>query len=114
MAVQCSLVNLILAYATRLDENLEMAATGRARLVNTSVLMDRALMLQRRAEALLVRASHPFTKDQVSLVALAARDAQTWLVEAASNSVRLRDVQASLEMQARKLDDLEDLLREHS
>ena len=91
-----------------------MAGTSRAPVANTSLLLDRALALQRRADALLPRAPHPFTKDQVSLVSLAARDAQTWLVDAAGDCARLRDIDASLEALARKLDDLEGLLRERS
>ena len=114
VTLQCSAAKLILADVSRLDQNLGMAGTGRAPVANTSLLMDRALALQRRADALLVRAKHPFTKDQIALVALAAADAQTWLVDAASDLVRLRDIDASLEVQARKLDDLESLLREHS
>src|SRR5690349_850570 len=57
---QCGPANLILADVSRLDQNLGMAGTGRAPVANTSLLMDRALALQRRADALLVRAKHPF------------------------------------------------------
>jgi hypothetical protein len=65
-----------------------------------------------RREGLGNRATHPFTKDQIALVALAARDARAWLEEpgAVADPERLPSVEESLLAQTKKLDDLERLL----
>lgn len=80
-----------------------------------SNLLARAETIRARADRLAATASHPFTKDQLTLVAIAARDAHAWLVEplVAASPDRARSVEASLEMQGKRLDDLENLLRVH-
>jgi hypothetical protein len=72
------------------------------------LLMARATELQHRANALALSANVPTTRDQITLVALAAADVQTWLVELGNTEVeRLNDVARSLDAHARRLDDLE-------
>lgn len=80
-----------------------------------SQLLTRAETIRERADRLAAAATHPFTKDQLTLVAVAARDARAWLVEplAVPSTDRVRSVEASLEMQGKRLDDLENLLRVH-
>ena len=80
-----------------------------------SILLARAVGLRRRADALASLAVHPFTKDQVAVVAVAARDAQAWLAEPDGplEAGRLRSVSESLDVQAKRLDELEDLIRMH-
>lgn len=58
---------------------------------------------------------HPFTSDQIALIALAARNAQSWLEEpnAGGDPERLSLVAADLDIQATRLEALEDLLRLH-
>jgi anti-sigma regulatory factor (Ser/Thr protein kinase) len=89
-----------------------MAGSGRATAVTESSLAATASALQRRADELLDRArAISFTRDQIALVALAASDAITWLVEAGTDGDRLREIETSLTAQSAKLDELEDLFR---
>lgn len=82
---------------------------------NRSILLARAVGLRRRADALACLPAHPFTKDQIALVALAARDAQAWLggPDAIDDADRLPFVSESLDVQGKRLDELEDLVRTH-
>jgi hypothetical protein len=80
-----------------------------------SRLIARANTIWLRADRLAAAATHPFTKDQLALVALAARDARAWLAEPGVVVCpdRARSVEASLEAQGKRLDELEELLRVH-
>jgi hypothetical protein len=77
-----------------------------------SSLHERAVSLQRRAELLAAQPAHPFTHDQIALVALAARDARAWLQESGilADPSRLPCVEETLLAQEKRLDDLESLL----
>jgi hypothetical protein len=86
-----------------------------ANAAQDSNLLARAHTIWSRADRLAGAATHPFTRDQLALVALAARDAQAWIVEPTDAVCpdRVRSVEASLEAQSKRLDELEDLLRVH-
>jgi hypothetical protein len=79
---------------------------------NASILQARGVGIRKRAEGLALRAEHPFTKDQIATVDAAARDALAWLQEPSFDNLneRLKAIDQSLQVQAKRLDDLEDLL----
>ena len=81
---------------------------------NASILQARGVGLRERAEGLAEQAAHPFTKDQIGMVATAARDALAWLQDPTADDIRerLKAIDESLQAQARRLDELEDLLRD--
>ena len=76
-------------------------------------LLDQAESLARRAEKLGTRAQHPFTRDQIGLIGLAARDAVHWVVESGTVADRLAVIAETLRTVGRRLDELEDLLDTH-
>jgi hypothetical protein len=79
---------------------------------DSSILQARAASLQRRAENLAGRPGHPFTHDQIALVALAAREARGWIQESQvlADPSRLPCVEETLLAQEERLDGLESLL----
>ena len=80
---------------------------------NPSILLAQGVGLRKRAEGLAVRAEHPFTRDQIELISLAARDAMDWLrdPEASRRPGHLESIVESLRVLAERLDQIEDLLR---
>ena len=79
-----------------------------------SILQARGVGIRNRVKILAMQAIDPVTKDQIALVATAVRDAMAWLHEPTPKHVRDRLVliDASLQAQAKRLDELEDLLRD--
>ena len=80
---------------------------------STRSLLNQAAHLAKRADQLAERAEHPFTRDQITLVGLAARDASHWVVESAGAADHLAAVAASLLTLASRLTELEELLDAH-
>ena len=80
--------------------------------LNPSILQARGVGIRKRAESMALHAEHPFTKDQIATVAAAAGDALAWLQDPTPENIRDRLVliDASLQAQAKRLDELEDLL----
>lgn len=69
--------------------------------------------MARRAETLAGRAQHPFTRDQISLIGLAARDAVHWIVESGTAQDRLAVIATTLRTEGERLGELEELLDTH-
>lgn len=76
-------------------------------------LRDQATRLALRACLLAERAQHPFSRDQITLIGLAARDAFGWSVEADGSAERLAAVAASLGKLRDRLAELEELVDAH-
>jgi len=79
--------------------------------LNPSILQERGVGIRKRAESMALHA-HPFAKNQIATVAAAARDALAWLQDPTPENMRDRIVliDASLQAQAKRLDELEELL----
>ena len=70
-------------------------------------LFDRATNLAARADRIARGAESSALARAAGLVRLAARDAQSWVLQTSpSDVVTLADINASLDAQARRLDDL--------
>lgn len=82
-------------------------------LLSPRSLLDRATALAQRADTLAGRAHHPFTRDQIGLIGLAARDAIHWIVESGTVADRLAVIAQTLHTEAQRLDELGELLDIH-
>jgi hypothetical protein len=100
-------------YPTDEIEALPVRSRGVADAPSSRTLLDRAEALARRADALSARAQHPFTRDQIVLIALAARDAIHWIVESGSAEDRLSVIAETLRSVGQRLDELGELLDTH-
>ena len=82
-------------------------------LLSPRILLDRATALAQRADTLAARAHHPFTRDQIGLIGLAARDAIHWIVESGTVENRLVVIAQTLRAEGQRLDELGELLDTH-
>ena len=80
---------------------------------NASILQARGVGIRKRAASMALQADQQSTKDQIAVVCAAARDALAWLQDPTVGDIgeRLRSIEASLQAQAKRLDELENLLR---
>jgi hypothetical protein len=83
-----------------------------ARDPNLSILQARGVGIRKRAEGLSSQTTQPAIRDQIAMVDAAARDSLAWLAEPLFDDLRerLRVIDESLQAQAKRLDELEDLL----
>jgi hypothetical protein len=74
-----------------------------------SILQARGVGIRKRAESMALQAEQASTKDQIAMVATAAPDALAWLHDPTVGDIadRLRSIDASLQAQAKRLDELE-------
>ena len=75
-----------------------------------SILMARATGLAARAAGMTLAATSPEMRDALRAIELIAREANFWLQEQPAPDV-LREIEAGLATQAKRLDTLEDRLR---
>jgi hypothetical protein len=81
---------------------------------NPSILLAHVAGLRKRAEGLTLRALHPFTRDRLDAITAATRDALAGLrdPELSGTRAQLDAIAETLRVQAERLDQLEDLLRQ--
>ena len=80
---------------------------------NVDGLLNLAAALAHRADRLAVRAQHPFTRDQIGQVGVAARHAFSTVRDSRGAERPRADVATTLSTLGGRLDELEDLLNTH-